>query len=350
MQRRCFFTSAVLAVILAACGGDDFTSTGSGGAAASSGGGSSDGGSGGGPTSASAGGAGAGPIGTCTNAAEVCLEKPSGSWQGPVVVSIGPGDSPPAACQGDWNQPELNGFAGEPMGSVECSDCSCDAPAGGGCAPPMVTAYTGNGCTGTTSTKVPDPNGACTSIGTSTFAVIAAPSAVLPGQCVAHGGAATPTPVTWEATVLLCGGAEPGQECADGAGACFPAPDAPFAARVCVYTEDPDPTCPAGFPDLQRLHQGLSDSRGCTECDCGPEQNAVCIGSLLAFGLNQCATGATAVPTDGATCKSMVGSPFTNLDWTDEPRTAGTCPTSGGQPKGELSGEGDVTLCCTPEL
>ena len=321
------------------CGGEDFQSETDGAGASSSGGAEA----GGGPGATGSGGV---TMDTCA-AGEVCLETPGAVWNGPVRLSAGEGSDAPDPCEGAWPDEAMSGFTGAPMGSVECASCQCNAPSASACAPPEVTLYSGGECTGSTVDVVPASNGTCTPTNSLYFHLIASPPVAEPGACTPHGGAPTLGDVTWTGTALLCAGAQHGEQCAEDNGGCFPA-DA--GDRLCVYTQESGVSCPAPFSELVRMHLGLTDTRGCTECKCGPEEGATCPGgTLMGYTNNQCGSG-TVVPTDGATCKTIVGTPWSNLKWTAPSKVPGECPASGGEPKGELTAASEVTICCTAPL
>ena len=181
---------------------------------------------------------------------------------------------------------------------------------------------------------------------------------------VVTGGACTPSqqtpdvqPVSWAKAGEACDGATPTGKVCNAGLQCLPKPKAPHEAGVCVR-KDGDNTCPPGqFTQKHVFYTGATDTRDCTDCECGNPSGGSCTATVKMFKtptVNSCTIAGDLVATINATsqaaaCADIAGNPLVaSRQATFSAVSGGTCAKSGGQPTGTAVPSGATTFCCIP--
>lgn len=296
--------------------------------------------------------------GTCVPA------RPEG-FSFPILVAIGPESDLPAC-------PASAPLAGEILHSglsvapTECAPCACN-PSTGTCTQPKTIAA--RAATAMAPDNVPqiptDPpvdwNGTCANDDPIPAGAICGPNGALCAQSVKIGALgienescavadppstwpAPPEP-TWSLAARVCQGLAKGT--CDAPEHCVP--DAP-GFRQCV-TQSGEHDCPAeGYTERFVFHQGFDDTRGCSECACGPTQGSSC--STLVSLFKDAACTALVTTVGASTTKptyadiSPPGQAISAKSALAPQYHAGTCAPSGGEPIGAATPRDPVTLCC----
>lgn len=195
-----------------------------------------------------------------------------------------------------------------------------------------------------------------------------------------------PTPAGFDTRTIACGTFEAIAEgCGDGL--CVPQPAAPYDSDVCIWAEG-DLECPAGFDDRTVYHSDFTDTRSCSACSCGGPSGSCEGQSIRVRGWCDidgffCVGGPNCGPNSSGACEEEVTFAISELsacealDHTDyctplcEPGEVcascttqhdlieirditydagdpnASCPPSGGQPTGSVSGTSPTTICCS---
>jgi len=116
-----------------------------------------------------------------------------------------------------------------------------------------------------------------------------APPAEFLGNC---SGTSLLRTASFELQTRFCGGVQDVPGC-DVGEVCVPRPLEPFDEQVlCVRRVGETLECPPGYPARHQFHQGLIDSRRCSDCGCLAEGD--CSGTVQLFAADGCA-GSTVV-------------------------------------------------------
>jgi hypothetical protein len=262
---------------------------------------------------------------TCVSAA------PSG-WAGPAMLHLG--RPVPSQCDGGWRE-SRKAHAGTVTAPFECTPCEC-VPMGGVCSEPTVRWSFSTTCDSGTGSIALDFSGACNDIGTKAGVVVGT-SSPGPGNCQVQGGSKVVSDPVWDSEAILC--ADPTATGSCGGGVCAPAGDAPY----CIYAEEDVEECPASFPVRFLLYEGIEDSRGCEQCDCGPLTGETCSEAFSTYSDNACTQAVGQFLANNA---CQVSTTVHSMKFNVHAK-GGSCPPSGGAPVGGVTPALPVTVCCT---
>lgn len=261
--------------------------------------------------------------------------------------------------------------------TAECSACSCQPPAWGGC---ELTDYNpgAGGLQGIRARDVPCANatasnldeltvpaawngscsgpdfapggGACpgTSCNQSVQAQLARPTN---GSCTPLGGEPSGDDPAWGEGIKACKAAADLAGCSGGQ-VCAPRPTAPFEPRACI-AKTGEQNCPAGDFSLRTVsYSDYVDSRDCSDCACGGAAGGTCKLTISLFSdaaLNSCTLPLAMVESNACVDipgNARVGSRTSAV--TQAP-AGGSCPvTGGGVASGGVTATGPTTFCCMP--
>ena len=260
---------------------------------------------------------------------DACIAAAPEGWEGPLIL----GENA-ASCAGGFTAQAFSldtDIAGDDAectcacgtGTVECGDmqlrynASCGAGASGG-----IESFGG--------ADTCHDNTAGAAVTTPFFFPLSGTEACDPEATVS-------LPDTTSTSLLLCAGAFSQDECSADEVCVSAVPDG-FNAELCIAQEGSH-TCPDSYPNERTGFDGISDSRGCSECECDPGDDFVCSATMQIYGDDGCSVGGTSTQTDE--CVNSFES-FTYA----EPTTSGSCTPSGVQAEGSVSGADPVTICC----
>lgn len=284
----------------------------------------------------------------CTAA---CVPAAPAGWEGPLEIYEGMGGPPPPlppSCTGAYPTVVYDG-TGSPVAPAAACSCTCGAPTGTSCDPPVVNYFSDNTCTTTCGTPNQPIPTTCTALGITgcggTHIRISNPVAT-GGSCIPDAGATVP-PAGWSAAVRLCAAATPpGPSGCDAGSVCAPTSGLPFeTATYCVARSGAWP-CPAGYPSQRTYYGGAVDTRACAPCTCGAPTGATCSGDVLSLYGATCSGTGTQV-TIPQTCTGLGGSKMMGLSAGVAP-TGGACAPSDAGATGSFTPTTPTTICCTP--
>lgn len=276
-----------------------------------------------------------------------CVPATPSGWTGPVALYTAPAaqGAPPACGAGFAPSPLFDGNAGPDASPTTCSVCTCGAVTNESCTSPVITYYADETC--------------ATSLGTLVVTSTCQPvlgdgvtvSATTPtgGTCTPSGVVATAPPVVWSGVARACAPAStPTSASCTGGDVCMPTPPSPFSTNACVMQSGIATSCPAAYPNLQVFYAGdagVSDTRGCSVCQCSPPSGAVC--TIAAAAISACVTTTTLnVPN---ACTAFVTAEPVKLVANPTLADAGSCAVSGGgAPTGSAIPNGATSFCCSP--
>ena len=286
----------------------------------------------------------------CLGIDEVCVPVVAG-WEGPVAVAVGGAGSTPG-CGGNFGTEILSAGFSPSTDGVTCEPCNCDVSFMG-CAPSSLNFFDDPNCGGSNGVSVGPLGPGCTSIAPQPGSThVSFTTGAVQGSCTPRGGgvATRPSP-KFNSQIRVCGGADFGDSCGDGAnGACVELPSGlTLEEDVCIYRAG-DATCPSGFSSKRLVGAGLVDNRSCTACACGSLAGDCSWDVGLYGGSDACNPGAggVTIPVPG-TCVSAsdLASGTGSISLTNPGLDPGSaCPASGGQPVGDLALDGAITVCC----
>jgi hypothetical protein len=161
-------------------------------------------------------------------------------------------------------------------------------------------------------------------------------------------------PVQWAREVLVCGSFTlPKGSCGFGY-ACAPAATGALSEKLCILNTTGDVACPPGpYTEKSVFSAGLTDSRTCSACGCGPGQN-FCNGTMRFYEGNDatCSAPIAAISNTGGSCQpnplSGTPRPLRVKYTTGGPTDAGFFPAYQAQPMGQVTPTQTATLCCAP--
>jgi hypothetical protein len=286
-----------------------------------------------------------------------CVPAVPPGWSGPVELYDG-SDAPPA-CTPRFTGPSYDGNGSLGATPATCG-CSCGAATGVQCPSPTLTLYAGApGLTACTSTQkcasVQFPANVCSplptlplcSMASGTITYVSGPgSAPTGGSCAASPSVGL-APVTWGVNARACASSlAPAQTDCAASQICAPVPASPYQSGLCV-AQAGDAACPAGYPAKTLYYGGVSDTRTCAGCSCGPVTGASCSAKLE-----------TSTSTDSSCSASVItyGLPLNTcapVQSTGEFRvttvlSGGACAPSTPAPSGAATPTSPTTFCCVP--
>jgi hypothetical protein len=307
----------------------------------------------------------AGPI--CPGA---CLPLPPPGWSAPVVVWQGPATGTPPPCPAPAPVAGVLGYMGIDTPDAACGACSCATPDGGCGLPSSLTAGSapcGDGGTSTPFDPPPAWDGGCTADDAipagaqcngapCVQSIASSPLTILDESCAPSTADAGPLlPATWTTQLVACTGTVDPAACGAPSLVCAPVSAPPPSFQWCVY-QTGNPTCPPPYTQAYAVSTGIDDERGCSPCACGAPVGSACTGTLSIFSDATCSdtVGALYVTSDPGACLTLPAPPppppALGSKWFGKPPvyTPGACAPSGGQPAGQATGAGPVTVCCIP--
>lgn len=265
-----------------------------------------------------------------------CTDAAFGAWAGPVVVHRADADGGVADCDGEYGSLATEGFTSVSADPASCG-CSCGDATGTTCNP-VVRRY-GAGCAAIQGSYVVE-GGECVDIpdvagGSSWRVTTPAP----------EGGACQPAldvdvaPPSFGDPVRLCAPSGPGEGSCES-GFCAPTPD--IEDEPMCYWHEGDVECPAGQKTL--IYDGtFDDTRDCGACECGsPEGDCVWEYASVSLALGADCFFGTYLPIDQCTPVQAGTAAIHASNINPEV----SCSPSGGQPMGEVTPTGVITMCC----
>ena len=315
-------------------GGDATGGSGGTGGSGATGGSSGTGGS-------PSGGANGCPLG------EQCVPKVASGWSYAFLGKAAYSPTAPAgaACH-DGSTPDR--FYIDPVGAAQCAACNCGTLQNGACSVPLLCA-TNKTCQGATDWSQGDgscqgksgsPDLSC-KLGPAIFSA--------PGACPPGGGQLL-TADPWKQVADLCV-AKASVTCASNS-ECVPTPTGAYAGSVCVYLPG-DQACPTDYSTKALIFKKSMDTRACSACSCGSGSPA-CAGAEYKFYDDGLCAGSSQTVNSTA-CVDLTD--HINNFWvgwgyrrSGTGSVTGTCPPSGGQPSGSLTGDpaASLSVCCRP--
>jgi hypothetical protein len=275
-----------------------------------------------------------------------CVEAVPPGWTDHALIYVSQAGGPMPTCP---NGDKSEKLSGEPTTSQHtCSACSCTL-SGALCSAPTITCYhlsstcnsadtfmvqaTNNGCVvDPTAPILEDQPGSCRLTGD--------PVPLANGTCMKTGG--TPiTPEDWGIDVHTCP-AMKDTSCADGA-TCIQSP--PADAQLCIWRLGEDP-CPPEWPNRTVGYSGEQDTRGCTNCACGP---TTCTGGQYTAiddaACDAAAANKAVINSTNCTTADLI---FDGASASLQPMLAAVDPVScsGGAPIGEFKPLNPRVFCC----
>lgn len=274
----------------------------------------------------------------CAAPNEYCVHPPVG-WSRIVALSVS--DTP---CGGGFAA-EVTVGKSDLVGADATCACSCDPPAGQSCGPATLHLWNDASCSTPLLDKPLGPS--CTQLGGQALnglgATLTLPPFV-PGACAPKLTPLVPPP---SSTVRhVCELTAASGTCANE-GSCAPAPDAGLSPSLCIWSEGELP-CPGGdFSNATIVYRGaLTDTRGCSACDCMAPSGASCGASSSIFSTTSC--GMLAATTTGG-CIALASSSAQSATETLT-LVPGSCEPIPSSPTGALVGADPITVCCTNPL
>jgi hypothetical protein len=281
------------------------------------------------------------------SAGYMCVPQVPIGFTGPAEVYDG---SKPPECDPLYPIDYFTGYA-TPQCDFSCNPCTCGTPAGVTCGSPGFS-YTTDALSLCPKPQ-PVPLGLCNNnVDTKIAKFATSAGAANGGNCVAGGGTANLSPITWN-TGHICGAeAKGGLGCAQGY-VCWPKPQQPFLPQACVFASG-DLRCPETGYTVRRNYydsQDVKDARRCAStCGCSTPSGVSCRASLDWWGLTPvpCAGHPPASSPVPSACQpapqGAVSAMFTDLGF-----SGGSCPTTGSAtPTGGCTPMGKATTaCCT---
>lgn len=171
---------------------------------------------------------------------------------------------------------------------------------------------------------------------------VSAPLAV-PGTCVASATTVVPD-AGWSASARLCGVREPASGLCAAGEVCAPPVEPPFVSCIALSELSP---CPPGPYASRRVYYGAAtDTRGCTDCSCGPPSVTCTGGTVATFGHPGCSVPSSTTWSAPQSCADVHGDQSLVYEGDAVP-SSGPCAPIGGVPSGQLTPVAPTTICCT---
>jgi len=268
-----------------------------------------------------------------------CAPPPPEGWFGPTAMNLGPD---PAGCAPPSGQEVLAGGVGVPFGrEAVCGACACGPPAASCPANTSVALYTQSLCGGGSISVDVSVNGVCHSVGPVDGLSFLADVAPTQTPCAPSGGSPAVSLAAWPNNARLCAlGGGPG--CAGG-GTCAPRPG--DARSPCIHRVG-DVACPEGpYAERTVVYADVSDTRGCSSCDCGAPIGGTCSAIISFYSDDQCMQWIMQDAPDG-TCHTFTGANIGGVKLAPQAALPGTCSPTGGDAIGAVEGSEPTTVCC----
>jgi hypothetical protein len=291
-----------------------------------------------------------------------CREAPPDPWQGPVAMLEFAVDEPRPACGPPFNRAEDLALARDLRGSEHACACDCGPAQGVACEGIAIVRHTdaahpdcatAPGHFVTTSFPYTGELGA----GPMYWRAEAEDLHVHAGTCEVIDRSVVGVP-RFEVSAVACGLSAAARDmlhCDPDEPElwCVPRTDLPYAPGACIW-RDGDVPCPDDSPFRERTvyHQGWSDDRRCSDCDCtAPAGECVDPSITLAYWMFEYVDTAT-VPADGAChLEALLGAPYEMVNTVEldggVPDAACAVPTGSGEAFGRLAATDPVTVCCS---
>jgi hypothetical protein len=146
-------------------------------------------------------------------------------------------------------------------------------------------------------------------------------------------------PSSWTSSIRTCRLPAEAMACNDGA--CLPAIPEGFESQWCIY-KDGDAECPAGaFDEKTVFYTGVEDTRGCSDCSCGPGGVNCSEVMLEVFDQPDC-TGDPITTIASGECVALTGSSFAVDLGNEAPCAVNEMAMS----EGDITPSGPITFCC----
>jgi hypothetical protein len=288
-------------------------------------------------------------------------------------VGLYDGSDAPPPCEGDVPTKVFDGDADLMWSPATCTACGCMSATGQGCditvdldpstagLQPLQVANTPCATPATALSTLTVPgmwSGVCFQSETlaggqlcnglpCNASVTASAATVSGGACAASGGAPMRPTATFATHGRACRATREGRGCPAGQ-VCLPKPAPPFEPRVCVGAAG-DVMCPSPFVTQIQLNQGMTDTRDCTSCSCGPASGGSCSIAIELDADSGC--GNKDVTVNTGSCANIVGNPaIVGRTYSMvTPPSGGHCtPTSTSTPTGSVTADNLTTFCCLP--
>lgn len=295
-----------------------------------------------------------------------CAPGPPNGFDNPVLLWIGEEQDAPT-CPVDAPAFAFEGYA-DLDAPTDCGVCSCGAPAGSCSLPAAMTAgaascagdtpatpHTGfdpaSGWDGSCDANQAIPSGKLCAGVKCVQSLTIDPPGLSEGACLPSKPPSTQPPAVFHTFARGCQ-AVPRTPCADASGICLAAAPPQPGWHVCVYQKG-DAACPSFSPyqDKRLFYAGVEDTRGCSDCACGPPVGGSCSVSVSVFTDGACGSLAytTTVDSGGADCHDLpAGTPLGSRSAAAPVYTPGACAPSGGSPTGAATPTQPATYCCLP--
>ena len=287
-----------------------------------------------------------------------CTPPPPTDWTGPVAFFEGPGSQAAPSCGSAYPFLLVDGVDGILAASASCPACTCGVPKGVACDIAQLRLYGADACMGGGGTLTIAAN-ACIGFVSMTDPASAQWATALPGGGVCFPKASSPPvvpPIGWEQRARVCGGGSIGGGC--GVNQCMPRPSENFGKTLCI-AHSGEVACPAGpYTDRSVYFTAASDSRSCTNCDCGAPTGMVCTGKLALATDTGCTADVTTLTTVGQ-CVHLDPDPtpppepsayktLRSVVYTPGASQGGGCSSVPSVASGEATPIDPVTVCCAP--
>lgn len=294
-----------------------------------------------------------------------CVPMAPEGWFAPVLLWQGPPEQEPP-CPAEARYDGYHGHADLDAPTASCGVCDCEAPTGE-CGLPSKLMAGSNSCVtpggvftsfnappgwdGSCTAQDAIPGGAQCNGSPCVKSLTSAPLTLTENGCspyVKTPGVLPLLGTTWKTSAVACQVSEyppcsPTQVCA-------PSADAGFA--TCIFTWGDDLPCPERYPERHVFYDDYSDSRGCSDCACGPPVGSDCTATLSVYQDSAC-KGAPAIPGVNIFTKAEAycfdlgpGIALGSKTITKPTYLHGACEPSGGEQTGELTLLDPATFCC----
>jgi hypothetical protein len=288
-----------------------------------------------------------------------CIPAPTGAFDAVTTYAVSPTDAGTLPSCDDKTPAKL--YYGGPAANpgVTCSPCSCGAPTGACVGDSTVECFVRNDCNNPSPLGTFTTGPTCTmqkKIGGGPNGCKASTPTYQGGTCAPSGGTPSKDPLFAQA-FALCeaplgpnpgggGGCDAGYVCVNKSS------DAGTAA-ACLRPLEAGVDCPTEWSAKTTLYPaaGVTDSRGCTTCSCGPDVGGSCSGgSLYLYTDNACKAGTVSFAmggacSNGANIGGVVQNSFSSL-YDGVTVKGGTCAKDGGAPIGTTAPGTPESFCC----
>ncbi len=265
-----------------------------------------------------------------------CVPAAPTGWAGPMAVFAATPTMLPECPEG---LDKISDHLRDPrFDRAQCESCGCGSPSNQGCAASVKLSTSGS-CSSTNAT-VQVSGGGCVKGGLSGAVTAADVSINGTGSCsVTKKTSATTTPSTWATAFRACEAPNPGVGVGcDSGSVCAPAA---AGAEPCILQAG-EHACPAEFPSRRLVFDNLSDTRGCSSCQCG--YSGSCTATVTGFPDESC-LAPQSFQNKGGCATGLTDVKGLQLSGAAGP-TGGKCTASGGSPTGCVLPETPTTMCC----